>query len=198
VTTFFLVRHAAHALLGQVLAGRMPDLSLNLAGRRQASRLGLRLVRERLTLLQSSPSRRARETADLLAAPVGLPVAVAPALDEVDFGEWTGRSFAELSRDPRWRVWNAERGAARAPGGESMEEAQSRIVGHLESLRRDHPDGRILLVTHAEIVRAALLHHLGLPLQAYERIEISPGSVTVLSLGEAGAAITRLNEAAAA
>jgi probable phosphoglycerate mutase len=79
-----------------------------------------------------------------------------------------------------------------------MEEAQSRIVGHLESLRGDHPDGRILLVTHAEIVRAALLHHLGLPLQAYERIEISPCSVTVLSLGEAGAAITRLNEAVAA
>lgn len=198
VTTFFLVRHATHALLDRVLAGRMQGVSLNLQGRIEAGRLAVRFAQERLDRVQSSPRERACETAAAITATAKVPLEIVEALDEVDVGEWTGRPFAELSRDPRWRSWNAARTRACAPGGEAMSDAQARIVTHLERMHRQCPGARIAMVTHAEIIRAAVLHHLGLPLEAYDRIEISPASMTILRIGKDDAELTALNQAVAA
>lgn len=198
MTTLFLVRHATHALLDRVLTGRMHGVSLNLQGRVEAGRLAARFTQERLDRVQSSPRERARETAEAIAAAAHAPLEIVEALDEVDVGEWTGRSFAELSQDLRWRAWNVARSRAQAPGGEAMSDAQTRIVAHLERMHGQRPGARIAMVTHAEIIRAAVLHHLGSPLDAYDRIEISPASVTILRIGKDDAELTALNQAVAA
>ncbi len=198
MTTFFLVRHAMHALVDRVLIGRMSGVHLNLQGRLQAKRLGMRFAQERLTLVQSSPRERAQETAQAIALAAGAPLEIASALDEIEFGEWTGRPFDRLKEDPDWRAWNSERTRARAPNGETMSEAQTRIVAHLERMHMRYPGARIAIVTHAEIIRAAVLHHLGLALEAFDRIEISPASVTILRIGQEDAELTALNQAVAA
>jgi broad specificity phosphatase PhoE len=177
VTLCLLVRHAAHDLLGKVLVGRTPGIGLSEAGREQAHELGRTLWEMGVSRVQSSPRLRAIETASAIATACGTSVHVCAALDEVDFGAWNGGSFAELEHVPEWMRWNTERSKARPPGGESMAEAQARVLAHIIGAGAEHADGRIVMVTHAEIIRAALLHTMGLPLDAWEQVDVAPAAV---------------------
>jgi probable phosphoglycerate mutase len=111
-----------------------------------------------------------------------LKVEICPALDELDFGSWSGCTFEELDRDRNWHCWNTARGASRPPGGESMQEAQKRIVSHLQLLHEQRAGKCMVLVTHAEVIRAAILHVMGLPLDQWSRIEVPPVSITQLQM----------------
>jgi broad specificity phosphatase PhoE len=177
VTLCLLVRHAAHDLLGKVLVGRTPGIGLSEAGLRQAHELGRALCDRRISRVQSSPRLRAIETAAEIAAVCGVGVQVCSALDEMEFGAWTGLSFAELEHDQEWVRWNTERSKARPPGGETMAEAQARVLAHIIGARAVEADGCIVMVTHAEIIRAALLHTLALPLDAWAEVEVAPAAV---------------------
>lgn len=190
-TTLLLVRHADHELLGRVLAGRMPGVSLSSMGRSRAEALARRLEELArggmdIAAVQSSPRERALETARPIAAALGLPCETMPALDEIEFGAWTGKRFTDLDGDPLWREWNGARGRARPPGGESMAEARDRLLAHLADLCAAYPDGRVVLVSHADMIKAALLHVLGLPPEAYGRIEVDPAGVSAVVLGPWG------------
>ena len=177
MTLCLLVRHAAHDLLGKVLVGRTPGIGLSEAGRKQAHQLGRTLRGMRVGRVQSSPRLRAIETASAIATACGIGVQVCAALDEVEFGAWNGRCFAELEPVPEWVRWNTERSEARPPGGEGMAEAQARILAHLNSMRAGDAGGCIVMVTHAEIIRAALLHTMALPLEAWEQVDVAPAAV---------------------
>jgi probable phosphoglycerate mutase len=188
-----LVRHGHHALLGRTLCGRMKGVALDDLGCEEIARCATSLA-STPTLVQSSPQRRCMQSACILAAHFGLPVEIAPALDELDYGEWTGRSFEDLEPDPRWSRWNRQRGASRPPGGETMQSLQERVVGHVEKLRGDHSVDVAVLVSHAEPIRAALLHYSGKPLDDFLSIEIDPGSVSTLGAGPRGLAIIGINQ----
>ena len=192
--TFFLIRHAVHELLDKVLVGRAPHVSLSDEGRRQAYRVAVRLARERLTAVYASPRERAQETAQPIADAAGLSVETAPDLDEIEIGGWTGLRFEEVAKDPNWRAWNTVRATSRPPGGESMAEVQSRVIGLLDRLRATQPHGRIAAVSHGDVIRAALLHYLGLSLDGYASIEISPAGISTVAVGDWGAKIITLNE----
>src|SRR5205823_14563566 len=187
-----------HHLLGRVLVGRMAGGSLGEEGRNQARRLARRFSSEPISLVQSSPQQRAQETAAPIAVGVNRPVEIAAEVDEIDTGEWTGREFEGLNADPRWELWNGARNLARAPGGESMPEVQDRVVGHIDRVRSSHPDGRVVIVSHGDVIRAAILYYLGLSLDAFDRIEIGPASVSTLLVGDWGAKIFSLNETVSA
>jgi broad specificity phosphatase PhoE len=194
MTTFFLVRHAAHGLLDRVLVGRLAGVRLAPCGLSQAQRLAERLQGERITVVQSSPRERACETAEPIAGRTGLPLDIAPALDEIDMGEWTGRSFASLNGDPRWRHWNLARGSARPPGGESMRDVQVRVLRHLEHLHLLHAAGRIVLVSHAEAIRCVLLHFLGMPLHDFVRLELAPATISTVAIDNGRPRVVAVNE----
>lgn len=194
--TLFLLRHAAHDRVGDLLCGRMPGVALGTTGHWQAARLARRFAPGALDALYTSPVQRCRETAAPLAAACGMLPAVLPEAEEVDFGAWTGSRFAMLEDDPAWRAWNGSRDTAAAPGGESMVAVRSRVEALLDRLRRRHPDGRVALVSHAEIIRTAILQVLGLPLQAYERLEVSPASISALALWPGGERVLGLNDVA--
>jgi broad specificity phosphatase PhoE len=197
VTTFFLVRHGTHDLLDRVLCGRMPGVSLNANGREQTAHAAARLSQERLDLVQSSPLERARETAAPIAQHSGARIEVEAAINEIDLGEWTGRSFEEIKSDPAWQQWNTARQVSRAPGGESMLEAQQRVISHLDDVRRSHPTGRVALVSHSDVLRSIVLYYLGMSLDEFARIEISPASISTLVVENWGAKLLALNEVAA-
>lgn len=196
-TTFHLVRHAAHDGVGSVLCGRMPGVTLGSTGREQARRLGHRFAGEAIAAVQSSPLERARETAEPIAAGTGCTVEVNESITEIELGAWSGRRFMELRDDPAWSSWNTARAVSRPPGGETMLEAQTRIVHTMEALRGAYRERAVVLVSHGDVIKAALLYHLGLPVDAYPRIEIEPASVSTLVVGDWGAKVVRLNEVAA-
>ncbi|MCK1392539.1 histidine phosphatase family protein [Bradyrhizobium sp. 1] len=188
-----LVRHGHHALLGRTLCGRMSGVTLDDIGCEEIARCAAN-VSPRPALIQSSPQRRCMQSASILAAHFGLPIEIVPALDELDYGEWTGRSFEELGEDPQWLHWNRRRGSARPPGGENMRSLQTRIVGHLEQLRSDHSTGTVIAVSHAEPIRAALLHYARRHLDDFLSIEIDPSSISSLSADRRGFRITGVNQ----
>ena len=198
MATFFLVRHGAHSLLGKVLVGCEVDVCLDERGHAQAEALAERFAGERLSGVQSSPRQRALETARPIAERVGRTVEIVQALDEIDCGDWSGRSFAELSSDACWQQWNSARSSTPPPGGESMLEVQQRIVAHLERTHARDREARTVVVSHGDVIRAAVLHYLKRPIDAYHTFEIDPGSITTLALDETGGEIIALNEAVAA
>jgi broad specificity phosphatase PhoE len=197
-TTFFLVRHAAHDRVGTVLCGRMPGVRLGETGKAQARRLSERFARENVACIQTSPLERALETAEPIAARIGESPEICEAISEIDFGAWTGMSFEALSRDPRWSAWNSARSVSRAPDGETMLEAQGRIVKAIGELRSRYPGRSVILVSHSDVIKAALLYCLGLPIDAYGRFEIEPASISTLVVGDWGSKVLRLNEVVAA
>jgi broad specificity phosphatase PhoE len=197
-TTFFLVRHAAHDRVGTVLCGRMPGVHLGTLGKAQAERLAERFANENVASIHTSPLERAVETAEPIAARLGQPLEICEDIAEIDFGAWSGTSFEVLAQDPRWAAWNNTRSNSRPPYGETMLEAQARIVGALEQLRSRQPNRSIILVSHSDVIKAALLYHLGLPIDAYARFDIEPASVSTLVVGDWGSKVLRLNEVVAA
>lgn len=194
--TILLVRHAAHAELGKVLSGRTGDVPLSGIGVVQARALGQRIGGGRLDAVQTSPVRRARETADSIAAPRGLSAEIAPPLDEIDFGEWSGKRFAELDGDPLWARWNAQRSAVTPPGGEPMRAVQSRVIAHLRQVASDASGMVVAMVTHADVIRAAVAGILGLALDRILGFDIDPASITRLEAGDWGERLVSLNERA--
>jgi probable phosphoglycerate mutase len=197
MTVFFLVRHGAHDLLDRILVGRN-EVSLNRVGEEQAIRLSERLANEKITAVFASPRRRTAETAAIIAARVKREVSFAAALDEIDLGVWTGRSFADLADDPDWQRWNEARGNARPPRGESMREAQERALAWLVRRHAEDADSRDVVVSHAEIIRAIIMHYLGMPLEQFWRIHIYPGAFSTIVLDEQGGRVRSLNEMSSA
>lgn len=197
VCTVFLVRHARHSLVDDVLVGRTTGVALSDAGRAEAARLAHWFAGSGAAVVQSSPRQRARETAEPIAAALDQPVETVPALDEIDFGQWTGCRFDELAPDPRWRAWNAARSTARPPQGESMVEAQARIVGHLETLGGEMCGQAAILVSHCDVIRAALLHLLGRPVDAWSELDVAPASVSTVRIGTGGAQVVAMNQSVA-
>lgn len=173
-----------------MLSGRS-DIALSDAGRREAERLAEALDGTPLRSLHASPRRRARETAAPLATRRTLNVATTSALDEIDFGRFTGQAFAVLDRDPAWTRWNAERAVARCPGGETMAEAVTRAAGYLDAL----PDDAFpaLCVTHCDIVRGLIADRLGLGLERLLELGCDPASCTTLEW-QPGGRLIALNE----
>ena len=198
MTTLFLVRHAAHDLLGRVLTGRMPGVFLGESGRKQSEGLAERLSRESVVAVYSSPLDRARETAAPIAARFPLPVEREEGLTDIDFGAWSGATFEALEQEPRWKAWNASRTTNRPPGGESMLDVQCRAVAALERVCASHPDGGAVLVSHADVIKSVIAHYLGLALDAIGRFEISPASISTIVVGAWGAKILAVNETVAA
>ena len=189
-----LVRHATHADFGRRLTGRSDGASLTAAGAREARELAVRLKAERLTEVQTSPRARARDTAEAIGAESAAPVVVAPELDEIDFGTWTGAAFDALEGNPDWEHWNARRSEARTPGGESMVEAADRIDTHVRSLAETRRGERIALVTHSDMIRGLVARLLGLSLDNLLRFEIGPASITRVEAGLWGARVLSVNE----
>lgn len=195
MTTFFLVRHAAHDDVGRFLAGRMPHVRLGEPGRAQAARLGGRMRRESFAAIYASPRERTRETAEAIAAACGIAaVHTDAALDEIDFGSWSGRSFDDLNGDPEWRRWNEVRSIAATPGGETVLDVQARVVGLVRRLHAAGGGASQVLVSHADVIKAAVCFYLGLALDAWPRFDIAPASITTLAVEDWSARIIGLNE----
>lgn len=190
-----LVRHCPHGDVGRVLTGRSEGAPLTELGLAKARRLAGELARAgTIAAVHSSPRLRARQTAEAIAEAAGVQVEIVAGLDEIDFGDWTGRSFDELEGDPAWTAWNSARASSRPPAGESMREAVVRATSHIEAVGRREWDGAVVCVTHCDIIRGAIAQFLGLGLDNLLRFDVEPGSVSTLVVGEWGGRLVTLNK----
>jgi broad specificity phosphatase PhoE len=176
----------------------MAAVNLGSVGKVQAERLAQRFANENVACIRTSPLERALETAQPIASRLGQSFQICDAINEINFGRWSGASFEALSRDPRWSSWNSSRSTTRPPEGETMLEAQGRIVGAMEQLRSLYAEGSVVLVSHGDVIKAALLYYLGMPIDAYCRFEVEPASICTLAVGDWGSKVLRLNEVVAA
>jgi probable phosphomutase (TIGR03848 family) len=181
-TTIVLVRHATTAATGKRLGGWTPGVHLDEAGTAQAQATAERLAGARIAAVYSSPLERTLDTARIVARPHGLKVRIRRGLGEVHYGDWTDRPLGQLRRRKLWPVIQATPSRVTFPGGESIRGAQARAVDATESLAAEHPGEVIVCVSHADIIKAVVAHHLGMPLDTFQRLVIAPASITVLAL----------------
>ena len=193
MTTFALIRHASHDLLGHAIAGRAPGVPLSAEGIREAEALAGRFDAGSIQALYSSPLERARATAAPLATRLKLDAQVADELNEIDFGEWTNRTLADLHDLEAWRGFNVFRSGSRIPGRETMLEVQGRVLRLLQRLCSMHPDETVALISHGDVIKATLAYFLGVPLDLFQRIEISPASISIVRIGRYGPEVRLMN-----
>src|SRR5690349_8460914 len=161
MTTIHLARHASYERSGTVLSGWTPGVHLSLMGLLEARALSERLVGQRIDAVITSPLERCRETAALIGARLELPVQIAEAVGELRLGEWTGRPVTELERLPAFQAFRKRRSMGRIPGGDSVAGVQVRASLALRLLYETHPDGSVVVVSHGDVIKAAIADVLG-------------------------------------
>ena len=188
-----LIRHALNDWVGKRIAGWTPGISLNEEGRKQATRLAEWLEPVPLEAVYASPLERTVETAEPIAKSHGLAVQLRDSLGETRYGQLDGKTVQDVMETDLWEKFRACPSRTRFPGAETLYEVQVRVVGELEEILQDHPKGNIAVVTHADPVRVAVAHYIGLPLDLVGRIWVSPASVTILRFDEWGQRLTHLS-----
>jgi probable phosphomutase (TIGR03848 family) len=193
VTLFYLVRHGVTSHTHEKLSGRLPSIALTDDGREQAEAVAASLARVPLKAIYTSPIERTAETARIIARKHDLRVRTNKQITEAEYGTWTNKSFKAIVRTKLWRSVQTWPSGTRFPKGESFVEIQGRGVAALETLRSRHPKDQICLVSHGDVIRLVMAHYMGVHLDLFQRIHVSPGSISVLSVTDSGPAVLTLN-----
>jgi probable phosphomutase (TIGR03848 family) len=188
------VRHGQTPTTGATLPGRAKGLHLADKGRDQADAVATRLAEmKRIDAVYASPLERTRETAAPIAKARGLKVQVERGLLECEFGDWTGRKLKDLMKLPEWTTVQRYPSGFRFPNGESFAEMQTRITDAVGRLVARHPGGVVVAVSHADPIKAAVAAALGTHLDLFQRIVVSPCSVTAVAYGSSGPTVLTVN-----
>lgn len=197
MTTIILVRHGENDWVKKHrLAGWIPDIHLNENGQKQAAAAADRLRHLPIKAIYTSPVTRCVETADYLAKATGLTPIELEDIGEVRYGEWEGKKIKKLAQKPLWRVVQFFPSRMRFPQGETLRGVQARAIDALELLCQQHPEDTIVLFSHADLIKLVVAHYLGVHIDLFQRIIISPASSSVLMLppGGAGVRVVRIND----
>ncbi len=198
-TLILFVRHGKTPTTGVELYGRRPGVDLADAGRAQADAVAERigaLGPKRIAAVYASPLERTRQTAAPIARATGNRVRREVGLIELDVGDWTGRKLSALRKLKAWNTVQKYPSGFRFPGGESFLEMQARIAGTLDRLAERHRGETIVAVSHADPIRAVVAHAMGTHLDLFQRIVVSPCSVTAILVTSGGPVVLAVNSTA--
>lgn len=196
MTELLLIRHAVNDWVNTGrLAGWTPGVHLNADGKAQAAALGQRLAALSLTAIYTSPLERTRETASAIAAHhPALTVQTLDGIGEIRFGDWQGAKLSNLRKEKMWHLVQSYPSRAQFPAGETFRAAQVRAVDALETLAARHPKGRVVVVSHSDVIKLIVTHYIGAPLDMFQRVQISPASITTIYLGPDRPYIGQVND----
>lgn len=192
-----LIRHGENDYVKTgKMAGRLPEIHLNERGQKQAQALSEALKDVPITAIYASPLERAMETASPIAESHKLSIIKEPDLMDTDIGKWQGKSLKVLRLMKLWKIVQNAPSRFRFPEGESFVEAQTRYIRVLERIIQKHnkPKDIIAVVFHADPIKLAVAHFLGMPLDHFQRLSCDTGSLTALYLSESGANLLKLNQ----
>jgi len=193
-TQLLLIRHGLTAWVGHRLPGWTPGIHLSEEGRQQAEALAQRVASLPIEAIYASPLERTVETAEAIAAPHGLSVQLRENLGEVQIGEWTGQAIEDLAKTEEWLAIQFYPSMANIPGGETMQEMQARVVAELDAIRKAHPGATVAVVSHAEVIKAAVAHYTGLHLDLFQRLAVYPASLTAFRFNRFGPRLVLFND----
>lgn len=195
MTIIFLIRHGENDFVKKGrLAGRLPDVHLNPRGQAQAQSLAIKLSGASVKAVYSSPLERALETAEPVAKALGQTVILRPGLIEMDIGDWQGEKLKGLYRHKLWKLVQWLPSRMQFPNGESFVTAQQRMVNEIEELAGQHAaKDLILCFSHSDPIKLVVAHYLGMPLDLFQRLAVSPASISVLQIGEGSHRLLALN-----
>ncbi|MFM8368753.1 MAG: histidine phosphatase family protein [Chloroflexota bacterium] len=196
MTLLLLIRHGENDFVKTgKMAGRIPGVHLNERGQKQAQALGEALRDVQIKAIYSSPLDRAMETSAPIAETHKLTIQQEPDLMDTDIGKWQGKSWKLLALKKEWKIVQNAPSRFRFPEGESFPECQLRIVNVLERLIKKHnkPQDIVAVVFHADPIKLAVAHFLGMPLDHFQRLGCDTGSLTAIHAGEAGAHLVKMN-----
>jgi len=177
------------------LAGRLPKVHLNEKGQKQAQALAEALKDVPIKAIYSSPLERAMETAAPIAESIGLIIQKEKGLLETNVGDWQGKSLKRLYLNKHWKVVQHAPSRAQFPNGETFYECQNRIVSTIDTILSKHKTKDIVAcVFHADPIKLAIAHYIGMPLDQFQRLGCDTGSASVLAIGEMGAMLVKLNQ----
>jgi probable phosphomutase (TIGR03848 family) len=198
MTHILLVRHAVNDFVKTgKLAGWTPGVHLNEEGQAQAAALGKRLADAPIRHLYSSPLERTMETAEAIRQHhPDLTIQTHEGIGEVRYGDWEGMEISRLTGRKMWQVVQEYPSRASFPNGETMRGVQVRAVNAIEALAAAHPRDMVVVVSHADLIKMILAHFLGMHLDAFQRIVISPASISHLVLGYARPYVGTMNDVA--
>ena len=181
-TLLLLVRHGLTPTTGVELYGRRPGVHLSEAGRQQAQRAAERIaaLRKRVAAVYASPLERAQETAAPIAAAVGRTVRTHDGLNEADMGRWTGRKLSQLRKLAAWSQVQRYPSGFGFPDGETFRQMQARIAATAGELAGRHRGSTVIAVSHADPIRALVADAMGTHLDLFQRVTVSPCSVTAI------------------
>ena len=192
-----LIRHGENEYVKTgKLAGHLPGIHLNERGQKQAQALGEALAYVPLKAIYSSPLERAMETAEPIATSHKLEILQEPGLKDADVGKWQGKSLKVLRLTNVWKVVQQAPSRFQFPEGESFIDVQTRIADALEAIVRKHnkPKDIVAVVFHADPIKLAVSHFLGLPLDHFQRLSCDTGSVAAIHVSDIGANLIKLNQ----
>ncbi|MBN1564501.1 MAG: MSMEG_4193 family putative phosphomutase [Anaerolineae bacterium] len=196
MTELLLIRHAINDWVktGR-LAGWTPGVHLNPDGQKQAQALGKHLADAQLAGIYASPLERTMETAEAVAAHYpALTVQALEGVGEVRYGDWQGAKLDKLRKDKLWGTVQNHPSRVQFPNGETIRQAQARAVDALEALVKKHPNQRIAVVSHSDVIKLIVAHYIGAHIDLFQRIEISPASTSIIWLGMDRPFIRRVND----
>jgi probable phosphoglycerate mutase len=193
-TRVLLVRHAVTAQTGPLLSGRAPGIDLSERGVEQAEAAAKRLSVLPIAAVYASPIERTTQTAQKIASHHGIDVAPLPGVVEADYGDWTGQKLADLAKTPEWSVVQVSPSRAQFPNGETILSMQIRTVVAIEEVVKRHPNETVVIVSHADPIKSAIAHFTGMHLDLFQRLHVSPASVTVLEFHRFGATLVKCND----
>jgi probable phosphoglycerate mutase len=177
-----LVRHAPTPETGKRLSGRLPGVGLDDGGRRAAEATAQALAEVDFRAIYTSPVLRCRETARFVAGPHDLTPIAYRGLIEVDYGTWSGRTLGSLRRTKLWRQLFLAPSRVRFPGGERLSEVHARAVAACEELAAVHAGETVALVSHGDVIKAAIGYYLGVPMDLFQRIIVAPSSWSIVDV----------------
>jgi probable phosphomutase (TIGR03848 family) len=193
-TRLVLVRHAVTEQTGPKLSGRLPGIDLSEKGQGQAEAAAARLAPLPIAAVYASPIERTTQTAQSIAAHHALDVLPLPGVIEADYGDWTGGLIVDLMKTDEWRVVQVAPSRARFPNGEAIREMQSRTVAALDDVIARHPYETVVVVSHADPIKSAIAHYTGMHLDLFQRLHVSPASVTVFDFHTYGVMLVKCND----
>ena len=197
MTVILLVRHGQNEWVEKKrLAGWLPNVHLNDKGKEQAREAAERLSHLPITALYSSPVERCMQTASYIGQTLELEIRPLEAVGEVRYGDWEGAEIEQLSKEKSWFAVQHFPSRFRFPQGEALRDVQSRAVAALETLSADHePRDMIVVVSHADLIKLVLAHYLGVHIDLFQRIVISPASISAIALMKNGVVrVLRVND----
>jgi len=178
------------------IQGGSSDTELSEVGLKQASRLTSFLKGENVSVIVSSPLKRALDTAKAIASQHKITVKIDAGLKEIEVGEMEGLSLSSLSTDFSqylMRGWQ-EGGSGRLPGGESFVELQQRSWACVERLLAEHKDRTAVVVSHYFVILAIIFKALGLQLDCLPKFRVDTGGVSIIELNERGPRLVLFND----